>query len=261
MDTQQLYLTGLSPAASEPQREQQKVPPVKRHEYTPTLRDYPLDERPVQRLHKYGPGALSTGELYAVLAGGPRQIEAMRSLMEYSTTGALSPIANVARAPMNELQQIHYIGPAAAARIKAAFELGRRLTTEAAPHRTRITCPASAVNLIEAEMALLEQEQMRVMCLSTKNDVICIETVYQGSLNTVLIREAELFRTPIRVCACGVIIFHNHPSGDPTPSPEDIRSTERIVAAGEMLDIEVMDHIIIGHHRWISLKERRLGFR
>ena len=206
-----------------------------------------VDENPfLERFYRDGRSAALPAQMFFLFARA-RQIEAMRSLMEYSTTGALSPIANVARAPMNELQQIHYIGPAAAARIKAAFELGRRLTTEAAPHRTRITCPASAVNLIEAEMALLEQEQMRVMCLSTKNDVICIETVYQGSLNTVLIREAELFRTPIRVCACGIIVFHNHPSGDPTPSPEDIRSTERIVAAGDLLDIEVMDHLSLIH--------------
>ncbi len=110
------------------------------------------------------------------------------------------------------------------------------------------------------EMGLLEQEQLRVMLLDTKNRVTATETVYQGSLNTSLIRVGELFREAIRANCAALIVLHNHPSGDPSPSPEDVAVTRQIVQAGQLLDIEVLDHLIIGRQRFVSLKERGLGF-
>jgi DNA repair protein RadC len=109
-------------------------------------------------------------------------------------------------------------------------------------------------------MMFLEQEHLRVILLNTRNEVLSAPTIYQGSLNTSVIRIAELFRTAVRANAAAIIVAHNHPSGDPSPSPEDIRVTRQLVKSGELLDINVLDHIIIGHQRFVSLKERRLGF-
>jgi DNA repair protein RadC len=110
------------------------------------------------------------------------------------------------------------------------------------------------------EMSLLEQEHLRLLLLDTKNQVLEMPTVYVGNLNTSVIRVGELFRYALRANCAGMIIVHNHPSGDPAPSPEDVRVTERIVQAGDLLDVDVLDHLIIGNQRFVSLKERRLGF-
>ncbi len=110
-------------------------------------------------------------------------------------------------------------------------------------------------------MAFLEQEHLRVILLDTKNYVQSIHTVYQGNVNTALVRVAEVFREAVRTNSPSLIVAHNHPSGDPTPSPEDIHVTEQIVAAGKLLDVDVLDHLIIGRQRYVSLKERGLGFK
>jgi DNA repair protein RadC len=222
--------------------------------------DMPLDERPRERLQYYGAGALSSAELLAILLRGGVQGEsvvhlAMRLLSRY---GGLSGLA---QASFGELVQMRGIGPAKVTQIKAAFELGRRLLVESPQERPQVRSPADAANLVMVEMGLLEQEQLRLLLLDTKNRVLEMPTVYVGNLNTSLIRVGELFRYAIRANCAGMIVVHNHPSGDPTPSPEDIRVTERIVEAGELMDVEVMDHLIIGRQRFISLKERRLGFR
>jgi DNA repair protein RadC len=153
------------------------------------------------------------------------------------------------------------MGEAKVTAVKAALELSRRLLVESPEERPQIGSPADAANLVLTEMGLLEQEQLRLMLLDTKNRVLEVPTVYVGNLNTSVIRVGELFRYALRVSNCaGMIVIHNHPSGDPTPSPEDIRVTERIVKAGELMDVEIMDHLIIGRRRFVSLKERRLGF-
>ena len=110
------------------------------------------------------------------------------------------------------------------------------------------------------EMGLLEQEVMRTVLLNTKNFVIGSPVIYQGSANTAVIRVGELFREAVKRNAVSMIVVHNHPSGDPTPSPEDVAVTREIVQAGKLLDIEVLDHLVIGHQRFVSLKERGLGF-
>jgi DNA repair protein RadC len=233
--------------------------PMNDAEYSPMLRDLPESERPRERLQHYGAGALSTAELLAILLRGGVQGEnvvqlATRLIVQY---GGLSGLA---KANFHELERARGVGPAKVTQIKAAFELGRRLLVESPDERPQVRSPADAANLVMVEMSLLDQEHLRLILLDTKNRVLDMPTVYIGNLNTSVIRVGELFRYALRVNCAGVIVVHNHPSGDPTPSPEDVRVTERIVQAGQLLDVDVLDHIVIGKQRFISLKERRLGF-
>jgi DNA repair protein RadC len=152
------------------------------------------------------------------------------------------------------------MGPVAVARLKASLELGRRLMIARPNEMAHITSPADAANLLMLELGHLEQERLVTLILNTKNQVIEYHTVYKGNVNTSIIRIAEIFRQPIRRNATAIIMAHNHPSGDPTPSPEDVMVTRQIVQAGTQLDIEVLDHLLIGQGTYISMKERGLGF-
>jgi DNA repair protein RadC len=138
--------------------------------------------------------------------------------------------------------------------------LGRRLLVAQPQDRMQVRSPADIANLLMLEMGLLEQEHLRTVLLDTKNYVLRVSTVYTGSLNTAVVRVGEVFREAIRVNCASIIVVHNHPSGDPTPSPEDVRVTEMLVDAGKLLDIAVLDHVVIGRNRYVSLKERGLGF-
>lgn len=229
-------------------------------EYQPMIRDLPQNERPRERLMYYGASALSTSELLAILlrvgVKGESVINlATRLLSQY---GGLSGLA---KASFGELQKIKGVGSTKVTQIKAALELGRRLLVESPEERPQIRSPADAANLVMVEMSLLEQEHLRLLLLDTKNRVLQMPTVYVGNLNTSVIRVGELFRYALRENCAGIIVVHNHPSGDPAPSPEDVRVTERIVEAGQLLDIDVLDHLIIGKGRFVSLKERKLGFK
>ena len=152
------------------------------------------------------------------------------------------------------------VGVAKAAQIQAVLELGRRLTLEVAGERLQIRAPADAAKLLIPDMLHLEQESLRVMLLNTRNCVLGIHEVYKGSLNTALVRSADVFREAIRRNSAALIVAHNHPSGDPSPSPEDVAVTRELIKVGQLLDIEVLDHLIIGEGRFVSLKERGLGF-
>jgi len=220
-----------------------------------SIHELPATERPSYRLEHCGPEALSNTELVAVILGSALQLhDASALLAHYGSLVAL------ARASTDELQAQPGIGPATAQRIKAALSLAQRLTMERPAELPQVRSPADAANLVMVEMSLLEQEQLRVALLDSKNRVVALTTVYQGSLNTTMIRVAELFREAIRRQVASIILFHNHPSGDPTPSPEDVAVTRQAVEAGRLLDIEVLDHLILGGHRFVSLKERGLGF-
>jgi DNA repair protein RadC len=227
--------------------------------YNPRITDLPQDDRPRERLLTRGPAALSTAELLAIIlrTGVPEENVVRVSQRLLSTFGNL---AGLAQASPAELIAARGLGPAKAAQLKAALELGRRLLVEAPDQRPQVRSPADAANLLMSEMSLLEQEHLRVMLLDTKNRVLGSPTVYVGSLNTSLIRVGELFREAIRTNSASVIIAHNHPSGDPTPSPEDVAVTRQIAEAGKLLDVDVLDHLIIGRQRFVSLKERGLGF-
>lgn len=228
-------------------------------EYHPTIKELPSEERPRERLLHYGANALSNAELLAIiLRTGTRDenviVVAQRILAAFGSLGGL------VRASTSEMMGKKGLGPAKVAQVKAAMELGRRLLIESPEERPQIRSPADAANLVMSEMAYLEQEHLRVMLLDTKNRVLDTKRVYQGSLNTSLIRVAEIFRDAIRANCASLIVLHNHPSGDPTPSPEDVAVTKQIVEAGKLLDIDVLDHLIIGRQRFVSLKERGLGF-
>ena len=153
------------------------------------------------------------------------------------------------------------IGPAKASQLKAALELGRRLLIASPEDKLQVKTPADAANLVMMEMMTLSQEHFRIICLDSKNYVIESPTLYVGSLNTSVIRVGEIFEPPLKCHAAAIICIHNHPSGDPTPSPEDVAVTELITQAGQLLDIDVLDHLIIGQQRYVSLKERGLGFK
>lgn len=227
--------------------------------YTPTIHDMAVGDRPRERLLQVGERALSTTELLAIIlrtgVGGENVVRlAERFLAQF---GGLSGLAV---ASLTELQQVKGIGVAKAVETKAALELGRRLLASSPQQKPQVSSPADAANLLMSEMSLLEQEHLRLILLDTRNRVLSTPTIYVGSLNTSVIRVGELFRHAIRENAAAVIVAHNHPSGDPSPSPEDIKVTRQIVQAGKILDIEVLDHLVIGRQRYCSLKERSLGF-
>ena len=227
--------------------------------YMPTIKELPSSERPRERLLEYGVGALSTAELLAIILRTGTKDENV-ILLSQRILARFGNLAGMVQASAAEMSREHGLGPAKVAQLKAALELGRRMLVESPDERAQIRSPADAANLVMTEMGLLEQEQLRVMLLDTKNRVLATKTVYKGSLNTSLIRVGELFRDAIRANSASLIVLHNHPSGDPTPSPEDVAVTRQIVDAGKLLDVEVLDHLVIGRQRFVSLKERGLGF-
>jgi DNA repair protein RadC len=216
----------------------------------PSLRT--LRETPTTRITAVGVNAVSNVELLGAILGN-----ADTGLALLTKFPALQDLA---RANVQELEQVHGVGKAGAARVKAALELGRRLLQASPEERFQIRSPADAATLLMPEMSLLEQEHLKVILLDTRNRVVTVVTVYVGSLNTSVVRVSELFREAIRLNVAAVIVAHNHPSGDPSPSPEDVSVTRNIIAAGQLLDIEVLDHIVIGQQRFVSLKERGLAF-
>ena len=224
------------------------------------LREMPAELLPRRRIEWLGPGALTTSELLSLVIGSGRPGENAIRVAEtvLVESGGLHGLRNM---PDSELQKIAGIGPAKAAQIRAALELGRRFIEPPRNIRPQIRSPADAANLVLVEMSALEREELRVLLLDTKLFVKRMVTVYQGNLNTAVVRVGEVFREAIRDQASCIVVLHNHPSSDPTPSPEDVRVTEQMVEAGKLLDIDVVDHLVIAGHRYVSLKERGLGFR
>ena len=225
----------------------------------PLMRDMPESDRPRERLIAVGERAVATSELLAILLRTGVGGESVNRLAE-RLLSAFSGLPGLAKASIHELTTVKGIGPAKAVEIKAALELGRRLLATMPVERPQIASPADAANMLLSEMGLLEQEHLRVILMDTRGRVIRIPTVYIGSLNTSVVRVGELFKQAIRDNAAAVIVVHNHPSGDPQPSAEDVAVTREIIRAGKLLDIPVMDHIVIGRGRYVSLKERGLAF-
>lgn len=224
-----------------------------------TIHELPSSERPRERLLQVGATALNTAELLAIIfrtgSGGENVLRLAERMLQ-----RFDGLPGLARASIQELQQVKGVGAAKAVEIKAALELGRRLMVATPSERIQISSPADAANLLMAEMTFLEQEQLRVVLLDTRHRVLSSNIVYIGSLNTSVVRIGELFRSAIRENAAALIVAHNHPSGDPNPSPEDVAVTREIRRAGELLGIRLLDHLVIGRHRFVSLKERGLGF-
>ena len=220
-----------------------------------TIRELPTTEQPQERLSRYGPAALSSAELLAIVLGLTDLGQAETLLARYEGLDGL------VKAPLAELAgRYRGIGRGKAHQLKAAFELGRRSIVALPPERLRIKSPADAAGLLLVDMGTLEQEELRTIIVDSKNQVLKIHTVYKGSLNTAVLRIAEVFREAIRLNAAALIVAHNHPSGDPSPSAEDVHVTRQLVEAGKLLSIDVLDHLVIGNQSFLSLKERGLGF-
>ncbi|CAA9227700.1 MAG: UPF0758 family protein [uncultured Chloroflexi bacterium] len=228
------------------------------------IRDLPSDERPRERLMKYGAANLSNAELLAIIwrtGSSGKERESVLSMAQRALSH-FGSLAGLAKANITELSALNGIGAVKAIEVMAAIELGRRLAVAVPEERPVIHSPREVVNLVHSEMALLDQEELWLLLLNSKNQVLAIRRTYRGTINASSVRVAELFRAAIRENAVSVIIVHNHPSGDPTPSPEDVRVTSEAFRAGELLDVAVLDHIIVGagRDRYVSMKERGLGF-
>ena len=223
------------------------------------IRDLHETERPRERLAELGPQALSKAELIAILlrvgVRGENAVQVGERLLQ-----SFGGLPGLHRASLAELTNERGIGAAKAAQLKAAIELGRRLAVETPEERPVINRPEDAAALVRYEMGALEEEHLRVLLLDTRNHVLDIQEIYQGSANASQVRVGEVFKAAIRRNATAVILVHNHPSGDPTPSPDDLAVTRACVEAGKLLDIDVLDHLVIGQGRYVSMKERGLGF-
>jgi DNA repair protein RadC len=223
------------------------------------LRELPADERPRERLARRGAAGLSAAELVALVWGSGARGASALSLAE-EALARHDGLAGLARAGELELRGLPGIGIAKAAQLAAAFELGRR-ATEAWPNgRWAVRAPRDVADRLMVEMGSLEREELRVVLLNTKNAVLRVVTVYQGNVSASLVRVGELFRDAVRISAAGVILVHNHPSGDPTPSPDDLHLTAEALAAGRLLDIDLLDHVVIGHAAFVSLRDRGVSF-
>lgn len=223
------------------------------------ITDMELSERPREKMASVGPGQLSNEELLAILLrvgmAGENAVEmAGRLIREFRGLRGLY------QASYAELCSQQGLGPAKAAQLLAALELGKRIA-RAENSKVAIHSPQDVFDLVGYPMSLLEQEELWAIQMDTRNQVLSQEVIYRGSANSSSVRIGELFKTAVRINATGIIIIHNHPSGDPTPSPEDVALTRAAIQAGKLLDIEVLDHVIIGQtSKFTSLKEKNLGF-
>lgn len=224
-------------------------------EYHATVRDMPTGERPRERLRVSGPQALSNAELLAIIL---RTGTARDNVLELAgkLLAKYGGLRGLLRADFGELCREYGLGEAKCSQIKAALELGKRLGQQTADEKYQIKSPQDAANLVMVEMMHLDYEIMKILVLDAKNQVVENINRYQGTVNSSVLRVAEIFRPAVTRNCPAVLVCHNHPSGDPAPSPEDIEVTEQLAQAGKLLDIELVDHIIIGSHRYTSLKEQ-----
>jgi DNA repair protein RadC len=231
-----------------------------RAEYRALMSDIPEGERPRERFRQVGAAGMSQRELLAILLRSGMRGRSVLALAD-DLLKRFNGLSGLARADLADLQDVPGIGPVKAVELKAALELGKRMILSAPDQqRPQIKSPADAAQLLMLEMGILEQEEVRTLLLDTRNRVLAVPMIYRGSLNTTSMRMAEVFKDAIRANSAGIIVAHNHPSGDPSPSAEDVRVTKTLVQAGKLLDIDVLDHIVISQSRYVSLKERGLGF-
>ncbi len=228
---------------------------MSRPEYHLTIKSLPEELRPRERMRAAGPGALSSAELLAITLGSG---SAGESALDLSHRLLQSPrgLRFLAEASFEELCAVKGIGSAKAAQVMAAVELGKRLACLGQGIRPTVRSPQDVCSFMMEEMCYLDREHFRVVILNTKNQVLSVETISVGSLNSSLVHPREVFKPAVLRSAAAVILIHNHPSGDATPSSEDLEITRRLVEAGQLIGITVLDHIIIGDHVFTSLKER-----
>ncbi len=222
-----------------------------------TLKELPPGERPRERLMQYGAASLSDAELLAILIRTGTTSDTAVQIAERLLV-KLGGLHELPRKSLEELTVIPGLGPAKAVTVMSAMELAKRISTRLRTGQPAVSSPADAAALVMEDLRHRMKEHFQVLLLDTKNKVVGIEEVSVGSLNASLIHPREVFRPAIRkACAC-IILVHNHPSGDPTPSREDLEVTRRLCEAGRLVGIEVLDHVVIGDGRYISLKEKGL---
>jgi DNA repair protein RadC len=218
------------------------------------IKEWPTTERPRERLETFGAAALSTRELLAILIGsgleGRSAVDVAGELL--SPDGSLRRLA---AAPMRELRRVRGVGPAVGSRVAAALELGRRMAREGPAERGRIGSPSDVFERCAPTLRDLQQEEFRVLLLNTQHAVLKELLVTRGILDASMVHPREVFKAAVVESAAAVILVHNHPSGDPTPSPEDREVTRQLADAGRLLGIPVLDHVVIGDARYVSFVE------
>lgn len=220
-----------------------------------TIKDLPLEERPRERLVQFGPEHLSNAELIAIIL---RTGTASRSALDLGKEllATYRDLREIAKASLAELADQNGIGQTKAVQLKAAFELGRRVLTSNPFQLPCIRKPEDAYDLLKASFQDLDREHFKVVHLNTKNQVLKVETTAIGILSSSPVHPREVFKEAVKMSSAGLILAHNHPSGDPTPSQDDLLLTKRLYEAGEILGIKIIDHLILGDNRYLSLKER-----
>ncbi|WP_078556898.1 RadC family protein [Bacillus alkalicellulosilyticus] len=219
------------------------------------IRDVPTSERPRERMIQEGARYLSNQELLALILRSGTKEESVLQLAQ-KVLHHFDGLSLLREATINELVQIKGIGSAKAVEICAAIELGRRATAYQTEERVVIRSPEDVANYVMEDMRSLSQEHFVILLLNTKNHVLHRQTIFIGSLNASLVHPREVFKESFRRSAASIIALHNHPSGDPGPSREDIEVTKRLAECGKLLGIELLDHIIIGDRKFVSLKEK-----
>lgn len=223
-----------------------------------TIKELPETERPREKLYNYGPKALSNEELIAIIirTGNKEDtaIDLARRLLSKDDRGLVA----LRDTTLQELMETKGIGKCKAAQILAAIEIGKRINYLDALSKVKINEPSTIANLFMDEMRYLQKEHFRILLLDTKNQIITTEEISIGTLNASIVHPRDVFRAAIKRNANSIILIHNHPSGDPTPSNEDINITRRLLEAGNLMGIKVLDHIIIGDNKYISFKEKKL---
>lgn len=219
------------------------------------IRDVHIADRPRERLISQGAESLSNQELIAILLRTGTKEESVLVLANriLSTVDTIQDLKN---ATIEEMMAVKGVGKAKAVQILAAVEIGKRLYRKHSIGRYTIRSPEDAAAYLMTDMSSLNQEHFVVLFLNVKNEVLHKQTVFIGSLNSSIVHPREIFREAVKRSAASIIVAHNHPSGHPSPSPEDIEVTKRLTEAGALMGIELLDHVIIGDHRFISLKEK-----
>lgn len=218
------------------------------------LRDVPNEDRPRERMRQFGAHALSNAELLAILLRTGTVSESAIGLA-HRVLQASDGLRNLVDMSFEQLTSIKGIGPAKALQVQAGIELGRRLSRARLGEAIVIRSPEDVSELMMEELRYLQKEHFVCLFLNTKNQVIGQETLSMGSLNASIVHPREVFRSAIKRSSAAIICVHNHPSGDPTPSAEDINVTKRLMEAGSIIGIDILDHIIIGDQKYVSLKE------
>lgn len=221
------------------------------------VRDIPVEERPRERMLQYGPESLSNAELLAILLRTGSSRESVFQLA-HKILSEMETLQNLYEISIEELTKIRGIGPAKAIQIKAAIELGKRIIKQVSMDKIPVRSPGDVADYLMEDLKYLKQEHFIALLLDTKNQIVAKETISIGTLNSSLVHPREVFKPAIKKSVSAIIIVHNHPSGDPTPSREDIEVTKRLAKAGEILGIDVLDHVIIGDSKYTSLKDKGL---